>query len=477
MDFIEPILGVAQELYSLCCEVKANRSRCRRLASRVQALMGTVKTIQTQGPEGQPAVVHRGLRELKGTLDSAREVVKKYCFMNKVQRFIEGHGLGEDFNLLNERLNDAVNDLSLALHSDEKERLQKIFRVLTRAQEDREDCEQDRRDMETLLSQQLQIHEKVETVRETVDSTWGHVKEIKSMLNSMNERSPQLPDIREIKIEELKYNSEPFTKTNNSEVYKGEYNKFTVAIKRFTYQMSTTADEVRRVFEKEVGTMRRFESPNILRMYGICVLKENGPVPDFLIVMEYCKHGCLRQVLDGKQELSWQTRIQICLDAAQGLYRLHQSEKKFKVHGCINSNKFLVDSGFRVKLGGFELAMTETSLRKNKDKKNHTLCYCSPQQLDNINHQYDKACEVYSFGIVLWEVATRKIPFESLTPKQIHQQVCIEKFKEPLPQDCPPELAKVIDACRSFDPFQRPTAGALVDDLRKTVEEDCSPIS
>ncbi|XP_041077011.1 mixed lineage kinase domain-like protein [Polyodon spathula] len=476
MDFIEPILSIAQELYSLCCEVKANRSRCRRLASRVQALMVTVKTIQTQGPEGQPAVVCRGLQELKGTLESAREMVKKYCFMNKVRKFIEGHGLREDFNLLNERLNDAVNDLSLALHSDEKERLQKIFRVLTREQEDEEDSEQDRRDMETLLSQQLQINEKVETVRETVDSTLGDLREIKSMLNSMKKRSPTLPDIREIKIEELKYNSEPFMKTNNSEVYKGEYNKFTVAIKRFTYQMSTSADEVRRVFKKEVETMRRFESPNILRMYGICVLKENSPVPDFLIVMEFCKHGSLRQVLDGKQELSWQTRIQMCLDAAQGLYRLHQSEEKFKVHGCINSNKFLVDSGFRVKLGGFELAKTETSLRKNKDKQSHALCYCSPQQLDSINHQYDKACEVYSFGIVLWEVATRKIPFKDLTPKQIHQQVFIEKYKEPLPQDCPPQLAKVIDACRSFDPFQRPTAGALVDDLRKTVEEDCSPI-
>lgn len=47
------------------------------------------------------------------------------------------------------------------------------------------------------------------------------------------------------------------------------------------------------------------------------------------------------------------------------------------------------------KLGGFELAKTEISLRKCKEKKNSSMMYISPQQLQDINYQYDKACEIY----------------------------------------------------------------------------------
>lgn len=42
---------------------------------------------------------------------------------------------------------------------------------------------------------------------------------------------------------------------------------------------------------------------------------------------------------------------------------------------------------------------------------------------------------------------------------QIYQKVCVEKVMEPLPTNCPKQLKELIDACRSFEPFMRPTAG------------------
>lgn len=99
--------------------------------------------------------------------------------------------------------------------------------------------------------------------------------------------------------------------------------------------------------------MKLFESPSILRMFGICVEdgeskahiihqdKTNtevtwslpaGPSPQFLIITEYCERGSLRQVLDS-DELSWTTKTQMCLDAAQGLYRSGRSEV-LKTYWC-----------------------------------------------------------------------------------------------------------------------------------------------
>ncbi|KAJ8407923.1 hypothetical protein AAFF_G00269670 [Aldrovandia affinis] len=470
MDLLDPILTVAEKLYALCGEVKANKKRCGRLAQRVKALEGVVKAVKVKGLGGDPEVLRQGLKELKVTLESAQEVVKKYTSATFLSRVVKAYNLGEEFEMLNERLNDAFQVLSLALQVDQKERLTSMFAEATRRKEDKEDRASDRKELETLLRSQV---EKMDAVQETVDSTQKEVQEMKVMLKSLTKPCAHREDIREIKLEELDFGV-PKTlimETPTHELYKGEYSKFTVAIKRYTYTGPTTPGEVRSIFRKEVQTMKRFESPNILRMFGICVQDEDGPSPNYLIVMEFCEKGSLREVLSGKWKLPWGRRARMSLDAAQGLYRLHQSEEKFKVHGCINSSKFLVDAGYRVKLGCLELAKTETSLRRNKNRNNSSLHYCSPQQLKSVNCSYNKECEMYSFGIVLWEIATRQIPFKDIPEKEMFKKVFEEKFIEPLPADCPKHLANLINACRSYESFHRPTAGALVDKLRNVVQE------
>ncbi|CAB1331545.1 unnamed protein product [Coregonus sp. 'balchen'] len=176
-------------------------------------------------------------------------------------------------------------------------------------------------------------------------------------------------------------------------------------------------------------------------MFGICVQQESGPNPNYFIVMEFCEKGSLREVLDSQSKLPWDRKARMSLDAAQGLYILHQSEEKFKVHGCINSSKFL--------LRGLELVKTETSLKKTKDRKSSSLRYSSPQQLESINHRYNKAY---------------------CLPEEVYQRVSKDKYTEPLPEDCPKQLGELINTCRSYDSFHRPTAGVLVDKLRKVVE-------
>ncbi|XP_043084145.1 mixed lineage kinase domain-like protein [Puntigrus tetrazona] len=478
MDIIEPILTIAKELYSLCEEVKANKKRCRRLADRVSALVGLVTAVKVHGFGAEPEQVRNGLENLKLTLESAEQVVKKYTSLGYLKRVAKAYDLGEEFSCLNERLNDAAQVLSLALQVEHRASIEKVFQEATRRREDEEDRQSDslelRELLESLAEESKETNTMVDAVHKTVDQTQKDVQDIKEILESLKKPVLHLQDIREIKPEELTYSVpyEPLMKNKHSELYKGTYNKFTVAIKRYSCPLCTSPSELRSVFNKEVETMKRFESPNILRMFGICVEEENGPNPSYLIVMEYCEKGSLRQVLDSKCNLPWERKTQMCLDAAQGLYRLHQSEEKFKVHGSVRSSSFLVAAGYRVKLGGFELAKTETSLLKNKSKRSGAFHYSSPQQLQNINCPYNKTCEIYSFGIVLWEIATRDVPFKDCTsPDQIFQKVFVEKVMEPLPADCPKKLKELINACRSFEPFLRPTAGALVDMLLKMVEE------
>uniref|UniRef100_A0A3P8ZML1 Protein kinase domain-containing protein n=1 Tax=Esox lucius TaxID=8010 RepID=A0A3P8ZML1_ESOLU len=474
MEIIEPILGIAEKLYTLCGEVKANKKRCLRLATRIKALEEVVRAIKVNGLGKDPARLENGLRELKLTLESAQDVVKKYTSASYLKRILKAYDQGDDFESLNERLNDAAQVLSLALQVEQREKLQQVFTEVTRSTEDEADRELDRLELHKLLKSLAEgTKTSVDSVHEKVESTQKDVKDIKAMLETLKKPSILIQDIREIKPEELTFDvpKEVMFKNDFSELYKGEYNKFTVAIKRYTHPTNTCLSQVRTIFRKEVETLKRFESPNILRMFGICVQDEYGSNPNFLIVMEFCEKGSLREVLDSQSKLPWDRKACMSLDAARGIYRLHQSEEKFKVHGCINSSKFLVAAGYRVKLGGFELAKTETSLKNTKNTKRSSLGYCSPQQLESVNYPYNKACEMYSFGIVLWEIATRKIPFKDLSHKEVYQMVCEERRNEPLPEDCPETLGELINACRSYDGFSRPTSGVLVDKLSKVVDQ------
>ncbi|XP_071776827.1 mixed lineage kinase domain-like protein [Centroberyx gerrardi] len=472
MDFIDPILSVATTIYSLCEEVKANKKRCQRVAQRVRALQELVMSVQQRGPGRTSADVDRALTELHVTLTSAEELIRKYTSANLIQRMLKSYSHGDDFGSVNERLNDAFQVLSGFLQVEQGDLLYQVFEMSSRQEEDRVDGREDEAELMKILPKWMKrMEEKADKTQKDVQD----LKNMEKMVETIKKPSAISQAIREIRPQDLTYDfpKTPFFKTSTSEVYRGEYHRFTVAIKRYIDPLSTCPKAVRDIFLKEVETMRRFESPNILRMFGICVQNENGPNPQFLIIMEYCEKGSLRQVLDSSCELSWRKKARMSLDAAQGLYRLHQTEEKSKVHGCINSSKFLVAEGFIVKLGGLELAKTETSLRKKAAEKSRisSLCYSSPQQLSDINLVYSKQCEMYSFGIVLWEIATRKKPFEGCSGQQILQKVCQDRFQEPLPADCPESLGQLIDACRAFDCFQRLSAGVLVDNLRRVVQK------
>ncbi|KAL6106208.1 mlkl [Pungitius sinensis] len=466
MEIAKDILEVAFKIYSLVENVKANKKRCQRVCQRVKALDELVRSIKQEQTSSD---VERALKELSGTLNTALDLIKSHTEAGWVKRLLKAGSLEDEFNCVNERLNDASQVLSGAQDQEQNNKQRQVFDLVSRMKEDMEDMKEDEAELKKQL---LDFMQEQQRAMETLKA------DVHKILQSLTKPNITDQHIRMIQPHELEYDDvkKPFMSTENTEVYKGKYSGFPVAIKRYVDQLNTSVSALKKVFDKEVETMRRFESPNILRMFGICV-QESGTNPRFLIIMEYCEKGSLREVLDSEgAALSWPTKARMSLDAARGLYRLHQTEEKSKVHGCLNSSKFLVAEGYTVKLGGFELSKTETSLRKTTRKESiSSLCYSSPEMLNDVNLNFSKESEIYSFGIVLWEVASGKRPFVGCVNKDISNKVCKEQFKEELPKDCPPGLARLIDDCRAYEAFHRPTAGALVDKLPGVVAQIDQP--
>ncbi|RVE65524.1 hypothetical protein OJAV_G00117360 [Oryzias javanicus] len=401
MDSIKSILSDVICIYDLVKEVKANKHQSQRICHRVKALEKIIRSIQTQKKVVEAENVKCIIEDLTVTLASTKTLLEKHASSNWIKRAIRKGYYEEEFNHVNERLNDAFQALNLALNVQHDAAVSGGFDLVAQKKQDEEDR---KKDEEELL--------------EMMTAMQSDVTEILTIL-----KMQKMPyeEIRKIQLSELKFipdfPKKPFLITESAENYKGEFQGFPVVIKKYLNTGQVSSSEVETIFKKETDTMNRFQSPNILRLFGICINNENSPQAEFLVVMENCEKGSLRDVLASGCELSWSRKARMCLDVAQGIYRLHQTEENFKVHGSISSSKFLVDEAYRIKLGGFELSKTETSLQKSvkKDGQENTMCYYAPEMLEHF--KISKASEIYSVGIVLWEIATRKKPFDVLMDK------------------------------------------------------------
>ncbi|NXK45989.1 MLKL protein, partial [Chauna torquata] len=458
MDIVERILSLAQAIHSQFEHVKCCKHQCQRLMERIQILLEPVRILQAQPPWHISHHEEQMLRKLLQALGEAQKLVMKYSQTSWIQKFLSARSSGEEFVWVNESLEDVAQGLSLLLQAEQKQAFLEAFQAKTCRRQDAEDLTDDRAFLDQVMASTEEPKDGAREIHMDGLCVESKVDWMQSELNKIVNVGKR-EAITEIERDQLTFRRR-LQDTERYDLYEGEYLKYPVAIKTFKRPLTTDPTKVRDIFEKEIQTLKKFESPNILRMYGICIEEKDGS-PCFSIVMEYCKHGTLREVLTKQRHLSWEVRIRMALGAARGLYRLHQTEEKSRLHGCICSSKFLVAGDYCVKLSGFELCETESSI-KRKAKKNWNqvsmLAYVAPETLKDIYYPYRRPCEIYSFGIVLWEIATSKIPFEGCSLQEIKEKICDHQYRDPVGEDCPEELAKVIDQCRAFDPSLRPSA-------------------
>nr|XP_010348933.1 mixed lineage kinase domain-like protein isoform X2 [Saimiri boliviensis boliviensis] len=461
MENLKHIITFGQVIYKRCEEMKYCKKQCQRLGNRVLGLVESLEMLQDQGKRKVPSEkLNTAMNRFKVALEEANEEIEKFSNKSNIGRFLTTSQDKILFKDVNEKLNDVWKDLSLLLQVEQHLSVSHISQGASWAQEDQQDAAEDRRAFQMLRRDNENIEASLKRLEKDM-------KEIKETLRqySPRKRMQETPQeqVKEIKKEQL--SGSPWTLLSQNKVstlYKGEYHRAPVAIKVFNKPQAGSIGMVRQIFNDEIKTMKKFESPNILRIFGICIDETVTPT-QFSIIMEYCERGTLRELLDREEDLTLGKRMVLVLGAAQGLYRLHHSEAP-ELHGKIRSSNFLVTEGYQVKLAGFELRKTQTSISSKATRKETeaviSTAYISPQKLEDIYYRYDIKCEIYSFGIVLWEIATGKIPFKDYRSNQIYDLVAVKRQQEPLSEDCPPELREVIDECRAHEPSARPSVDA-----------------
>ena len=280
-----------------------------------------------------------------------------------------------------------------------------------------------------------------------------------------------------IRLNELEYEESSRLGVGSfGEVFKGRWRGTAVAIKRLLASHSNNCDECQTLFRDflgEVDILKKLRHPNVVLFMGVV----HEPSQRFsAIVTEYLHRGSLFKLLHsgcGKKNLITQVRMmQMAVDIAMGMQYLHTCTPMI-VHRDLKSPNLLVDKNFTVKVADFGLSRTKRANATflSRQSRNGTLEWMAPEVLRN--EQSNEKEDLYSFGVILWELITGSVPWsELLNPVQVVYAVGVQGRRLAIPEDtCPPSLHSLIEACWDGDPERRPSFEEVLDILRPELQD------
>ena len=247
-----------------------------------------------------------------------------------------------------------------------------------------------------------------------------------------------------------------------SDVYKAKdltLGRF-VAIKVLKAEFSEDINFVTK-FRSEAQAAAGLEHPNIVNIYDVG--SENGL---HYIVMEYVEGITLKTYIEKKGQLSFKEAVSIAIQVGRGIEAAHN---KGIIHRDIKPQNIIISTEGKVKVTDFGIARAATSNTISSDVMG-SVHYASPEQARN--GFVDGKSDIYSLGIVMYEMVTGRVPFDGDTTVAVAIQHLQEEIVPPsaYAPNLPISMEKIILKCTQKNPDRRyASMTALLADLRKAL--------
>jgi len=234
-------------------------------------------------------------------------------------------------------------------------------------------------------------------------------------------------------------------------VYLGILDKSEVAIKQLL-KLNTTEEDIKE-FMAEAEIMRNLPAhPNVVLFRGVTV-----PPDPLSIVTDYCNGGSLSEYLKNNPNIPISEKLQFIKDIAKGMLHLHCGIPVNEViHRDLAARNILLRNGVAV-ITDFGLSRVKSSVDDYQKTQQNVgpLKWMSPESI--FENKYSTKSDVFSFGVVIYEIITQEPPWKDLSAVQAVVELKFgNRMRLPENCECPPVLKMLMKTCWAQLPSDRP---------------------
>uniref|UniRef100_A0A1B6E331 Mitogen-activated protein kinase kinase kinase dlk-1 n=1 Tax=Clastoptera arizonana TaxID=38151 RepID=A0A1B6E331_9HEMI len=218
-------------------------------------------------------------------------------------------------------------------------------------------------------------------------------------------------------------------------VFSGKLKNEVVAVKK-----------VREQKETDIRHLRKLNHPNIVQFRGVCT-----QAPCYCIIMEFCPYGPLYNLLKDGEEIPPQRLVTWAKQIAAGMQYLHSNKI---IHRDLKSPNVLIGRKEVVKISDFGTSRQWNDV-STKMSFAGTVAWMAPEIIRN--EPCSEKVDIWSYGVVLWELLTCETPYKDVDSSAIIWGVGSNSLHLPIPSSCPDGFRLLVKQCWSAKPRNRPS--------------------
>lgn len=448
---IQDILNIAKAVYQQVRLVQKNQGELASLVRTIELVVNSLDGV-AELPNNRQFI--DTLLLFQQCLQETREFISEILKTSNIERFAFAQTQKEKIARFKTRILELIPLLNTGLTAQQ-------------LMDNQQDRKHQRKDREAWLARQEDFYqrfreEQLEEVRLGRSELESIVRrqlasfERRISLHIDGEKIPQLLGEFEVNICDLKFEYK-HRDSDLGALYHGSWNDQKVTIK-WIDGIHTEAE--REHFIREVKILRQLNNEHIISFYGAAIESAG-----MCLLMDEMEKGDLSQVL---LELSLEESLFMLKSLAQGLEYLHRNNI---AHGAIRPDSVAINQSNQAKWMNFGLVQTSMISLTNLSKVEQAAHWQAPEVWQR-HSQQTTASDIYSFGLLLWTVLTKRFPYTAKISDERMKRRISTGFREDIPIELPESIRTLVSDCWQNDARKRPSMANVVARLQPIAISD-----